>query len=106
MAANENSHVSAAGLARASSLIRRLIDRVNLRALLNSLSEGRRNTHPESSVTTGRPEQSMMRATEYLEICEENALDAYTVEDALYWHNEIITELSLELNLVGAARPA
>ncbi len=44
-----------------------------------------------------------MRASEYLEICEENALDAYTIEDALYWHNEIITELSIELNLVCAA---
>ena len=46
----------------------------------------------------------MMRASEYLEICQENALDAYTVEDALYWHNEIITELSIELNLLSSTR--
>ncbi|MET0640662.1 MAG: hypothetical protein ABWZ19_11660 [Hyphomicrobium sp.] len=44
----------------------------------------------------------MIRASEYLEICQESALDAHTVEDALYWHNEIITELSIELSLVNA----
>lgn len=46
----------------------------------------------------------MIRASEYLEICQENALDAHTVEDALYWHNEIITELSIELNLLSTTR--
>ncbi len=46
----------------------------------------------------------MMRATEYLEICEENAIDAATIEDALYWHNEIITELSIELNLLRSGK--
>lgn len=46
----------------------------------------------------------MMRASEYLEICQENALDAYTIEDALYWHNEIITELSIEINLLSTTR--
>ncbi len=46
----------------------------------------------------------MMRASEYLEICQECALYAYTIEDALYWHNEIITELSIELNQICAAR--
>jgi predicted glycosyl hydrolase (DUF1957 family) len=81
-----------------------LIERVNLLAHLIALSEmGRNAARTEKAAMAGRPEQKMMRASEYLEICEENALDAYTVEDALYWHNEIITELALELNLVRAA---
>ncbi len=42
----------------------------------------------------------MMRASEYLEMCQEKALDAHTVADALYWHKEIITELSIELNSI------
>ncbi len=46
----------------------------------------------------------MMRGSEYLEICEENAIDAHRLEDALYWHNEIITELSIELNLIHATK--
>ena len=90
--------------ARAQSFLRRVIECVNLRALLVALSEGRRDTrHTHDRKAAAHPEHKMMRASEYLEICEENALDAYTIEDALYWHNEIITELSLELNLVRVA---
>ncbi|RUO99268.1 hypothetical protein [Hyphomicrobium sp.] len=46
----------------------------------------------------------MIKATEYLEICQECAAYAHTIEDALYWHNEIVTELSVEINFVQASR--
>ena len=45
-----------------------------------------------------------IKASEYLEICREKALDAYTIEEAIYWHNEIITELSIELHTVQTMR--
>jgi hypothetical protein len=32
-----------------------------------------------------------------LQKCCERALDAYTVEDAIFWHSEVINELSVEI---------
>ncbi|MBS0249485.1 MAG: hypothetical protein JSR78_00285 [Proteobacteria bacterium] len=88
-----------------STLIRKLVDRMKAGALLQALRLRRglfRETSP--NLRADEPDTNMMKASEYLEICVENALDAYTVEDALYWHNEIITELSIELNLIHARR--
>jgi hypothetical protein len=36
-------------------------------------------------------------APNYLGRCSEQALDAHTVEDAIFWHREIIGELSLQI---------
>ncbi|HML28801.1 MAG TPA: hypothetical protein PKE16_08185 [Hyphomicrobium sp.] len=94
------------GGTRPSSLLRKLVARVKAHAFLQALGIRRGPVHaatPQSG-SEGPEQNVMMRASEYLEICQENALDAYTVEDALYWHNEIITELSIELNLVQASR--
>jgi hypothetical protein len=85
-----------------SSLFQRLIGRVNVRFFLHSIADRKTLSAKHSSSHDSAFQPSPMRASEYLEICEENAIDAYTVEDALYWHNEIITEISIELNLVQA----
>lgn len=91
---------------RPSSLLRKLIDRVRAYAFLQALGirRDRMQAASQHASSEGPEQNAMMRASEYLEICQENALDAYTVEDALYWHKEIITELSIELNLVQATR--
>lgn len=85
---------------RGASFFKRVLGRVRASLKSRHLSRlpSRKNSHTASD--TGR---DMARTSEYLQICEENAIDAYTLEDALYWHNEIITELSIELNLVQTA---
>jgi hypothetical protein len=37
-----------------------------------------------------------------LQQCCERALDAYTLEDAIFWHSEVINELSVEIYLISA----
>lgn len=37
-------------------------------------------------------------APNYLGRCSEQALDAHTVEDALFWHREIIGELAVQID--------
>jgi hypothetical protein len=91
--------------AKISTLIGRVMERADVWKVLKTLS----SRGPETFFRTQQgllvgAEQNMMKASEYLEICQENVLDAYTVEDALYWHNEIINELSIELNLLTATR--
>ncbi|MBS0239298.1 MAG: hypothetical protein JSR89_12820 [Proteobacteria bacterium] len=39
----------------------------------------------------------------WLEYCCEEALDAYTLDDALMWHKEIATELTRRIALVSEA---
>jgi hypothetical protein len=34
--------------------------------------------------------------------CFEQAESAYTIEDAIYWHGEVITELAFEIRAVAA----
>ncbi|WP_372646350.1 hypothetical protein [Hyphomicrobium sp.] len=102
MAANDGEPLPKAENTRSSSLVRRLIASLDVHAFLNAITARRnRLPSPTKKAATGGPGQ-MMRASEYLEICQEKALDAYTVADALYWHNEIMTELSIELNLIDA----
>ena len=102
MAANGNLPALGGPGTRISSLIRGLIAAPRARKLFRFFSLHDDRGPPQR----GEPSEQtkMMKASEYLEICQENALDAHTVEDALYWHNEIITELSIELNLVEATR--
>ncbi|MFT3731065.1 MAG: hypothetical protein QM780_06510 [Hyphomicrobium sp.] len=89
---------------KSPSSLRRYVPRRGLRQIFNGLLRrldaifGK----PQSSIGTGS--ENVMKASEYLEACHENAIDAYTVEDAIFWHNEIISELSVELNLIGATR--
>ncbi|WP_414462979.1 hypothetical protein RLW55_13940 [Hyphomicrobium sp. B1] len=105
MAADGNHPLPAFGSTHPSRLLRKLVDHMKGGALLHALRLRRgffRDT--SANLRSDEPDANMMKASEYLEICVENALDAYTVEDALYWHNEIITELSIELNLIHARR--
>jgi hypothetical protein len=37
-----------------------------------------------------------------LQTCCERALDAHTVEDAIFWHSEVINELSVEIFSISA----
>jgi hypothetical protein len=104
MAANSGRSVPTGKKARITTLMRN-ISGADVRKFFNVLMSRQQQVQPAApQPVTPRPEQSMIRASEYLEICQENALDAYTVEDALYWHNEIITELSIELNLLTTMR--
>lgn len=38
----------------------------------------------------------------YLQKCCDRVMDAHTVEDAIFWHSEIINELSVEIYTVNA----
>jgi hypothetical protein len=105
MAADGNHPASIGKKVRIGSLISRVIAGGDLRGFFRSLkSRNAEALHGSKKGGVCVPEQNMIRASEYLEICQENALDAYKVEDALYWHNEIITELSIELNLLSTTR--
>jgi hypothetical protein len=92
MATNENKHLLDKGAARISSLFHRWMDRVNFSMLRQTIKPA------------DPSDRDLLRASEYLEICLECAAYAHTVEDALYWQNEIITELSVELNRINATR--
>ncbi len=99
MSMDEDQPHPTAGGSRPSSLLHWLSDRVNFRLLVNALAAKRSTVWRDARRGSGR---EVMRASDYLEICRENALDAYTIEDAIYWHNEIITELSIELHSIHA----
>ncbi len=82
---------------RPSSLLHWLSDRVNFRLFVHTFA-GRRA--PGRGASNDEKNPAAIKASDYLEICREKALDAYTIEEAIYWHNEIITELSIELHTV------
>ncbi|MGO4685884.1 hypothetical protein [Hyphomicrobium sp. 2TAF46] len=86
---------------RPSSLLHWLSDRVNFRLFVHTLA-GRRA--PNRATSNDEKNPTAIKASDYLEICREKALDAYTIEEAIYWHNEIITELSIELHTVQTMR--
>jgi hypothetical protein len=105
MAAKGDQPTSMGKKVRIAYLISRVIGSGDVRGFFRTLKPRNAEArHGSKKGAVSGPEQNMMRASEYLEICQENALDAYTVEDALYWHNEIITELSIELNLLSTTR--
>jgi hypothetical protein len=58
--------------------------------LLNALHSGRPSNGKANTQRIGSD-------TSYMETCCRCALDAYTLEDAIYWHSEIVAELSSEL---------
>jgi len=39
----------------------------------------------------------------HLQTCCERAIDAYTVEEAIFWHSEVINELSVEIFSLAAS---
>ena len=101
MAADGNQSGPKAAGSRPSSLIHWLSDRVNFRLFIHTLAAKRTVSRV---VAKDEKQAATIKASEYLEICREKALDAYTVEEAIYWHNEIITELSIELHTVQTMR--
>ena len=81
------------------ALMRWLSDSGNLRLLLSALYARRRGIRSDGP---GSERTAAEEVTEYLETCCEKALDAYTLEDATYWHSEIMAELAVELQYVRA----
>jgi hypothetical protein len=81
------------------ALMRWLSDSGNLRLLLGALYSRRRSIRSDA---LGSRRTAAEEVTEYLETCCEKALDAYTLEDAMYWHSEIMAELAVELQHVRA----
>ncbi|WP_144061248.1 hypothetical protein [Hyphomicrobium denitrificans] len=49
-----------------------------------------------TEIAASLPQGSHDTAT-HLQKCCERALDAHTVEDAIFWHSEVINELSIEI---------
>jgi hypothetical protein len=88
-----------AGGSRPSSLLHWLSDSVNFRLFVEALAVGRSTGRTSSPPASN---SGALKASYYLETCRAKALDAYTLEDAIYWHNEIITELATELHLIHA----
>ena len=86
---------------RPSSLLHWLADRVNFRLFVRTFT-GRGAANRAAS--DDEKNQAAIKASDYLEICREKALDAYTIEEAIYWHNEIINELSMELHTIQTMR--
>jgi hypothetical protein len=81
-----------------------------LRVLLGTLAtkrpawrRGLRGTRPISSPETplSLSPNFFDKRTHLQKYCE-HALDAHTIEDAIFWHSEIINELSVEIHSVGA----
>ena len=101
MAADGNQSGPKAVGSRPSALLHWLSDRVNFRLFIHTLAAKRMVSR---IVSKDEKQAATIKASEYLEICREKALDAYTIEEAFYWHNEIITELSIELHTVQTMR--
>ncbi len=97
MAMDEDRPRHVAGGSQPCSLLHWLSGRVNFRLFVNALAVKRSIVRRDIKKRSG---QEVVRASDYLEICRENALDAHTIENAIYWHNEIITELSIELHSI------
>jgi hypothetical protein len=57
----------------------------------------RRNTLDKPKSGTVLSPAKADAAPNYLGRCSEQALDAYTVEDAIFWHCEIIGELAVQI---------
>jgi hypothetical protein len=64
-----------------------------------AIRHGRRRMTPDApkSVTVLSPAK-VDAAPNYLGRCSQRALDAYTVEDAIFWHCEIIGELAVQIH--------
>jgi hypothetical protein len=99
MAADGEQPVPLAGGSRPTSLFHWLGDCIIVRLFMNVLAAKRSIVRSGTENGSG---QEVITASDYLEICRENASDAHTIEDAIYWHNEIITELSIELHSIHA----
>lgn len=72
-----------------------------LRALLSTFTSRQRALWHAGSETTGLPE-GYLDDRSHLQKCCERALDAHTVEDAIFWHSEVINELSVEIYAISA----
>jgi hypothetical protein len=77
---------------------------IQFKILVNSLVHRPRGESQASSGITvpslGKSDYFDSRS--HLQQCCERALDAHTVEDAIFWHSEIINELSVEIYTIGA----
>ena len=74
---------------------------IELRALLSTFTSKRR-ARWQGPETAGSLPEAYFGDRSYLQKCCERALDAYTVEDAIFWHSEVINELSVEIYSISA----
>lgn len=72
----------------------------NIRAFLNTRIFRRQQPAP-SKLTLSIAAGANGRRSR-LQTCCERALDAHTVEDAIFWHSEVINELSVEIFSIPA----
>lgn len=72
----------------------------NIRAFLNMRVFRRQQSAP-SKLTFSIADRANGRRSR-LQTCCERALDAHTVEDAIFWHSEVINELSVEIFSISA----
>lgn len=70
---------------------------IELRSLLSTFTSKQRARWQAGSETTAPLSQGYLDNRSHLQKCCERALDAYTVEDAVFWHSEVINELSVEI---------
>jgi hypothetical protein len=59
----------------------------------------RPNRPPETRLASS---SAFLDSRTHLQKYCEHALDAHTIEDAIFWHSEIINELSVEIYSIGA----
>lgn len=67
-----------------------------LRMLLGAFAS-RRRERLQTSPDIVTPWSPSLAHRSHLQQCCERALDAYTIEDAIFWHSEVINELSVEI---------
>lgn len=75
-----------------------LSDSENFRTFLHAIYARRRLMEQRR----GSAGDGSMHSDKYLAQCYDNAVDACTLTDAIYWHSEIVGELALEIQAIYA----
>lgn len=78
-----------------------LTNSVKLKAFLNTLPAGRllaRKAAPLAETAESCPGGELEMASSYWARCSERIAYACSVEDAIFWHTEIINEFSVEMH--------
>lgn len=101
MSASEGSRASKSGSAGAKSVSAWRERALKLRKLLSILAKRNARPHGTADAESALPAVHINNQT-HLQTCCERALDAHTIEDAIFWHSEIINELSVEIYSIAA----
>lgn len=95
---NGESQSSNSGRSAKDSLLHWLSKSENFRSFLIALAS--RHSGRRSSAIERSEDEDIPCTSDYLVACCEQAIHAHTVEDALYWHSEIVTELAAEAQAI------